>query len=210
MTGSSQRIGLDDYLKLLAKTITQVHKGSGRHKQSVAESSFEAWTKYYRQDENSPNAIVSYYTKGALVALCLDLALRRESAHSLDDVMRALWQRWLADGQGVSETGWEALAMEVSGLDLRDFFQRALRSTDALPLTELLASVGVTLKHTVRDADDASRPTPPTLGVKTERDPLGWRIKCAYQDGPAQQAGLSGGDVLLALDGLRTYLLFPI
>ena len=85
----SQRIGLDDYLGLLAKTITQVHKGSGRHKQSVAESSFEAWTKYYRQDENSPNAIVSYYTKGALVALLLDLRLRAEShgARSLDTLM---------------------------------------------------------------------------------------------------------------------------
>ena len=67
------RITEKDYLALLGKTISQVHKGSGRHKQSVAESSFEAWTKYYRQDENSPNAIVSYYTKGALVALLLEL-----------------------------------------------------------------------------------------------------------------------------------------
>ena len=66
----------------------------GRSRQSVADSSFDAWIKYYRQDENSPNAIVSYYVKGALVALALDLTLRRESRITLDDVMRALWQRY--------------------------------------------------------------------------------------------------------------------
>lgn len=200
-------LSAEQYLKRLSDTLTAVERAPGHRLQTLEDASFDAWVKYYRQDENSPNSLVSYYTKGALVALCLDLLIRRDTAgqRSLDDVMRALWQRWLADGKGISETGWEALAMEVSGLDLRDFFQRALRSTDALPLAELLASVGVTLKHTVRDADDASRPAPPTLGVKTERDPLGWRIKCAYQDGPAQQAGLSGGDVLLALDGLRIH-----
>ncbi len=69
-------IGIDDYLGLLGKTIANVLRGSGRLKQSVAESSFDAWTKYYRQDENAPNAIVSYYAKGALIALALDLQLR--------------------------------------------------------------------------------------------------------------------------------------
>src|SRR3546814_1031797 len=72
-------IGLTDYLRLLAKTITSVARSPGRRKQSVADSSFDAWTRYYKQDENSPNALVSYYTKGALVALGLDLTIRRDS-----------------------------------------------------------------------------------------------------------------------------------
>ena len=70
-----------------------VQAGPGRLLQSVAESSFDAWIKYYRQDENSPNTVVSYYVKGSLVALCLDLTLRQEGHTTLDAVMRALWQR---------------------------------------------------------------------------------------------------------------------
>ncbi len=68
-------IGENDYLRLLGKTISAVHRGAGRHKQSVAESSFDAWTRYYKQDENSPNVLVSYYTKGSLIALGLDAVL---------------------------------------------------------------------------------------------------------------------------------------
>ncbi len=89
------RCGLIDqarYLKLLAKTINQVLATPGRQVQSVAQASFDAWLKYYRPDENSANATVSYYTKGALVALTLDLRLRGEGRGSLDDVMRRLWQ----------------------------------------------------------------------------------------------------------------------
>jgi predicted metalloprotease with PDZ domain len=75
--------------------VNSVLRGSGRTKQSVADSSFDAWGKYYRQDENAPNSIVSYYTKGSLVALALDLSIRAKTGgkKSLDDVMRALWQR---------------------------------------------------------------------------------------------------------------------
>ena len=90
------RAGLIDaptHLQLLAKTINQVLQTPGRHVQSVAQASWDAWIKYYRVQENTPNATVSYYTKGALVALCLDLTLRAEGRATLDDVMRALWQR---------------------------------------------------------------------------------------------------------------------
>ena len=86
---------IDDatYVKLLNKTINQVLQTPGREVQSVAQASFDAWVKYYRQDENTANATVSYYTKGALVALCFDLTLRQEGSTTLDHVMRALWQR---------------------------------------------------------------------------------------------------------------------
>src|SRR3546814_5166732 len=103
-------IGLTDYLRLLAKTITGAARSPGRHKQSVAESSFDAWTRYYKQDENSPNALVSYYTKGALVAIGLALTIRHASAgrHSLADVMRLMWERYGRDfytgaGNGIPE-----------------------------------------------------------------------------------------------------------
>ena len=194
----SGRITVTDYLGLLGKTITQVHKGSGRRKQSVAESSFEAWTKYYRQDENSPNAIVSYYTKGALVGLLLDLRLRSGSggAVSLDDLMRTLWQRHGLTGQGVAEDGLYALAAELGGPGVGDWLKALVEGTDELPLAELLAGVGVKL------AWEAASSTP-GLGVRTTAEGDFPRLANVYDGGPAQAAGLSAGDVLVALDGLR-------
>ncbi|GGY03370.1 M61 family metallopeptidase [Paludibacterium paludis] len=211
------RAGLIDekrYLGLLARTITGVRRGAGRLKQTLADSSFDAWTKYYRQDENSPNSIVSYYTKGSLAALALDLTLRRETrdARSLDDVMKALWAKWLADGKGLAEGEWEAVASEVAGFDLAPFFDAALRSTRELPLEELLASQGVTLHwdHAGSASDTgsvedrfAATPASLTLGVKTAADPAGVKLTHVLDGGAAQEAGLSGGDVLVALDGLK-------
>ena len=103
----TERIDTASYLELLGRTITRVRGGSGRLKQSLAESSFDAWTKFYRQDENAPNAIVSYYAKGSLAALSLDLTIRLETkgATSLDDVMRALWNRVRRPGRRRSRDG---------------------------------------------------------------------------------------------------------
>lgn len=196
------------YLKLLAKTVNNVLRGSGRTKQSVADSSFDAWTKYYRQDENAPNAVVSYYTKGSLVALALDLTIRAETqgGKSLDDVMRVLWQRYGRDFyahgnvagalRGVTPAEVEAIIDEVGGIKLKRFFQRYVRGTDDLPLAKLLAPFGVSLSDNRLDAK-------PSLGIRTVRDGSDCRIANVYEGGAAHAAGLSAGDVLVALDGLR-------
>ncbi|BEV73709.1 MULTISPECIES: M61 family metallopeptidase [unclassified Paludibacterium] len=212
------RSGLIDrerYLGLLAETITGVLRGNGRTKQTLEASSFDAWTKYYRQDENSPNSIVSYYTKGALVALALDLLIRDKTggAKSLDNVMRHMWEKWLRDGAGIAEDEWEKLAAEATGLDLTDFFEHALRSTRDLPLAELLATQGVTLSLDLaaspsdRGGFGAAKPAPETpratLGIKATADALGVRLQQVWDGGAAQAAGLSGGDVIVAVDGLR-------
>ena len=120
----------EQYLETLGRSITQLLRTPGRRRQTVAESSWDAWIKYYRQDENAPNAIVSYYGKGSLVALCADLLIRSRTGgrRSLDDVMRALWRRYGRPGIGVPEDGVERLAEEVTGVRLRTFFDRALRS----------------------------------------------------------------------------------
>ncbi|HJV86792.1 MAG TPA: M61 family metallopeptidase [Noviherbaspirillum sp.] len=204
------RSGLIDetaYFKLLAKTINGVLRGSGRTKQSVAESSFDAWTKYYRQDENSPNAIVSYYAKGSLVGLALDLTIRTETKgrKSLDDVMRALWQRYGRDfysaigGEGVSEAGVERLFDEVTGLKLKRFFDRYVRGTDDLPLTKLLAPFGVEVSDKRKDGKEAKA----SLNVRTTRDGNDCKLANVYEGGAAHRAGLSAGDILVAVDGLR-------
>jgi predicted metalloprotease with PDZ domain len=197
------RAGIIDeaaYFKLLAKTASSVLRGSGRGKQSVADSSFDAWGKYYRQDENAPNAIVSYYTKGSLIALALDLTLRSKThgKKSLDDVMRALWQRFgrdfYPDGRrGVTPAEVEALFDEISGVKMTPFFERYVRGTDDLPLAKLLASFGVKLS-------DKRKESTPGLDVKIGRD---GNLAQVHEGGAAHLAGLSAGDVLVAADGLR-------
>ncbi|GAB7128110.1 PDZ domain-containing protein [Silvimonas sp. JCM 19000] len=210
-------ISQQDYLDLIANTLTGVERGAGRLKQTLAESSLDAWAKYYRQDENSPNAIVSYYTKGALASLCLDLTirLRTHGAKSLDDVMRALWQRFGKDfysangGRGVGEEEWERVAIEVTGVDLREFFDMALRSTQPLPVAELLAQFGVEsqLRVPAGGADkggwkELAAPGN-SLGARVASDALGVKLTHVLDGGAVQQAGFSAGDVLIAMDGLK-------
>jgi predicted metalloprotease with PDZ domain len=202
------RCGLIDepaYLKLIAKTINGVLRGSGRTKQSVAESSFDAWVKYYRQDENAPNAVVSYYTKGSLVGLALDLTIREQTQgkKSLDDVMRAFWQRYgrefyagAAHGAGVTEAEAEILFDEVTGLKLKRVFDRYVRGTDDIPFGKLLAPLGIAYVDNRKDAK-------PGLGARTVRDGNDCKLANVYEGGAAHLAGLSAGDVLIALDGLR-------
>lgn len=193
------------YLKLVAKTVNNVLRGTGRHKQSVAESSFDAWTKYYRQDENAPNAIVSYYTKGSLVGLALDLTIREQTKgkKSLDDVMLALWQQYGRDfyqdgkaGRGVTEAEVDALFDSVTGLKLKKVLDRWVRGTEDIPLAKLLAPFGV-------DFADERKNAKPGLGMRTVRDGNDCKVVNIYEGGAAHKAGLSAGDVLVAIDGLR-------
>jgi predicted metalloprotease with PDZ domain len=197
-------IDLDNYLKLVGKTVTGVLRGSGRKKQSVAESSFDAWVKYYRQDENASNAIVSYYTKGSLVALGLDLTIRTQTRgrRSLDDVMRGLWVRYgrdFYDGkqQGVPEDEILAIMEELSGADLKRFHDRHIRGTEDVPLEDLLPAFGVAYEANV--PADAK----PWLGARIGKEGGDAKLAAVYEGGPAMLAGLSAGDKLVAIDGLR-------
>ena len=208
----SGRIDTKRYLQRIGRSLTRVFKGTGRLKQPVGESSFDAWTKFYRQDENAPNAIVSYYTKGALVALALDLTLLdgTDGAVGLDDVMRRLWADWLATGgAGVAEDGIERVAAEVSGLDLDAFFDHAIRGTEDLPLAALLAKVGVDfmLRPAKDQADLGGKPAKlkprGDLGARVTGGGGDAKLASVFDGGAAQAAGLSAGDVVVALDGLR-------
>jgi len=189
------------YLSLLGETCAAVLRAPGRHHQSVAESSFDAWIKYYRQDENSPNSIVSYYAKGSLVALAIDLTIRArtEDKYSLDDVMRLLWSRFGKSEQtfGLSEDGFGEIIEDATGLDLHHELVRWVEGTADLPLPELLLPLGIQMKQ------EAAKDEPPSLGLWTAQRGHDLVAKTVLKDGPAMRAGLSAGDVLIALDGLR-------
>ena len=192
-----RRAGLIDdatYIKLLSKTIAQVQQTPGRHVQSVAQASFDAWVKYYRQDENTPNATVSYYTKGSLVALCLDLTLRREfkrEGHTLDTVMRGLWKRCKAGPMREQDLLDELHA--VTGRSWAGEIQRWVHSTQELPLRELLTAHGVTV-----DAETSGMAQ--RLGLRVNEIGGQVQIRGVLRGSAAEAAGLAAGDEWLGLD----------
>ncbi len=200
----------DTYLETLGKNISALLRTGGRKKQTVAESSFDAWIKYYRADENMPNAGVSYYLKGSLIALGLDLLIREQTdgRKSLDHVMRALWKKYGMKSIGVPEDGIEQVAEQVSGLKLKRFFDQAVRSTADLPLQKLLASVGVDMQHgparSAASAKNSKKDSGATaLGVRTGKESGDLKLSHVLDGGAAQKAGLAAGDILIAIDGLR-------
>jgi len=204
-------IDVDSYLELIGRVMTRVRRGRGRLRQSVEESSFDAWTKFYKQDANAGNAIVSYYAKGALIALSLDLKLRDETDGkvSLDDVMRECWRRFGETGKGMGEREFETVASEIAGLELNDFFDAAVRGTGELPLDALLErhAIHVHYRASSGTRDKGGRPAGNPVGVWFGASVMtrGEKtiVTAVANDSPAEDAGVSPGDELVALDGLR-------
>ncbi|MBU3739780.1 MAG: M61 family metallopeptidase [Rhodoferax sp.] len=182
---------LDDagYLKQLAKTLNQVVQTPGRRVQSVAQASFDAWTRYYRPDENTPNNTVSYYTKGALVALCLDLTLRAERRTTLDTVMRGLWRR--CAGGPMTESDLLAELSRLGGRSYARELGRWVHGTDELPVPQLLEGIGV-----LAATDPA--PLAQQLGIRVTEG-AGITIKNVLRGGAAEQAGMAPGDEWIAV-----------
>ena len=199
-----RRCGLLDntgYLKLLNKTINQVMQSPGRLVQSVAEASFDAWVKYYRQDENTPNTTVSYYTKGALVALCFDLALRSptepneagtsaSNSSTLDDVMRTLWAR--CEGGPMTEDDFSAALLSASGRHFDVELASWVHGKTELPLKELLGRHGLAVFE--EPAQLAQR-----LGLRVTES-QGVVVKTVLRYGAAEQAGFAPGDEWLGIE----------
>ena len=182
------------YLQLLAKTINQVAQTPGRHVQTVAQASFDAWVKYYRQDENTPNATVSYYTKGALVALCLDLSLREESkdqGHSLDEVMRGLWQRCKAGPMREQDVLDEL--QTVTGRSWHKELQAWVHSTAELPLARLLEAQGIRIH--AEPGNLAQH-----LGLRHQDANGSVQVKAVLRGSAAEQAGFAAGVEWLGLE----------
>mgnify|MGYP003582045791 FL=1 len=181
------------YLKLLKGQIDRYLQNPGRFIQSVSESSFDAWIKFYRQDENANNAGTSYYNKGCLVALCLDLGLRLRGS-SLDALMRRLYEN-TQQGIQVNERTIVDLCKELTGHDWLEQINHLINTTDELPLDQLFPEFG--LSYTLKN--EKALP----FGLKLSDKPEGVFIQQARRDGAAAKAGLSANDVIIAIDGLK-------
>ena len=197
------RAGIYDlrtYLTALSREITRFQMTPGRKVQPLSESSFDAWIKLYRADANSPNSQMSYYLKGEMVSLLLDLLIRERHGNrrSLDDVMRQLWEQFGKPEVGFTPAQLQQVIEAVAKTDLSNFFAQCLYSTDDLPFDDYLSPFGLRLF-----TDGGSDEGMPYLGlmIKTEngRDV----VKFVETGSPAQLAGIDAGDELLAVNGLR-------
>jgi predicted metalloprotease with PDZ domain len=204
----------ESYLELVAQTVTRVMRGSGRRIQSIAESSFDAWTKFYKQDENAPNAIVSYYAKGALAAFGLDMLLRDHTAEvsSLDDLMRLLWNEYGKSGIGVPEKGIETLAQQLTNSDLSAFFENVIYGTGELDLESWFSTLGIGMQlRPSKGKDDWGEagvpdediPSRPDLGARFIQKGDFVELLQVFDHGAAQRCGLSAGDRIIAIDNIQ-------
>lgn len=188
------------YLTLLGERIATYHSTPGRLVQTLEEASLAAWIKFYRPDENSPNSAISYYLKGSLVALMIDLGMRESTGNekSLDDLMRYLWSRYGQRDVGFSPDEFaDALDLVAEG-DYEQFLGRYVRSTAELPLEEVLARAGLTLTYRRKEE------TPTVwMGLSLEEREGRLVVKTVHRGGPAEAGDLNPGDELLALNGYR-------
>lgn len=186
-------INQESYVTLLKAQIERYLQNPGRTVQTVAESSFDAWVKFYRPDENTNNAGTSYYNKGCLVALCLDLGLRLRGS-SLDALMRKLYEN-AQQGIQVSERTIFDLCRELTNQDWAEQINHLINTTDELPLDQLLPEFGFSFEL----KNEQALP----FGLKVVDKPEGVLIQTARRDGAAAKVGLSANDVILAIDGLK-------
>ena len=210
-------INKNEYLQIVLDNINNVYKYDGVKQQSLANSSLTSWTKYYRPDENSHNAIVSYYTKGALVGLCLDLLIRNKTdgKSSLDTVMRGLYNKWQSDGRGLLENELPQLIAKYTSCDLHKQIEEFTQSTTDLPLKKLLAKFGINLIRSngsnldngkILDKNDK----PPILnklnfGAKLNKEQLGYKVINVYAGSIAYKAGIAANDLIIALDNIQLF-----
>lgn len=208
----------EEYLTQLCGICSLVKRSRGGQVQSLTESSFDAWTKFYQQDENAQNAIVSYYTKGSLAAFCFDIHLRCQSnpPSSLDTIMQSLWTQYGEPERGVDETTIQAMLLQVGGDTIKDLIQEALAGTTELPVEKYFAMLGLRLEYTETNdysyfgdykssKPELSEPAV-SLGIKMKQGAVGISITNVWQDSAAALAELWAGDEIIAIDSIQVSL----
>ena len=202
----------DAYLNRLAKEMTRVYRMPGRFQQSVAESSWLTWTKFYQQDENAPNSIISYYTKGSLIALGLDLTIRAETNNkkSLDDILLTLWQKHGLPNKGLTEFEIEKICSKVSGIDFTDFFNKYLYGTEDLDFENLFKPFGIEFKlrpaTTIKDLGGTTENENAVLNLAaniTATPHQTLKVTHVWNGQSLSNAGIASGDEIIALNGYK-------
>ena len=196
-------ISEQDYRRDTAKAIQDLQKTPGRLIQSAEEASFDAWIKYYRQDENSVNSQISYYDKGAILGLLLDLEIRKRSERSLDDVMRYLYNEFYKKDRNYTPEDFQKVCELMAGASLEPFFSRYVRGREELDYNGAFAAAGLYL-DTSGAADNSKRPAEKAyLGADLAQEQDRLIVKRVYAGSPAYEQGLNAGDQIVALNNMR-------
>lgn len=187
----------EEYLEVVAGAIGTVENTPGNKVQSVAESSFDAWIKYYRPDENSYNTQVSYYTKGAILGMLVDMKIREHSngEKSIDDLMRFMYEKYYKElDRGYEDAEFIAAVEQFAG-DMGDFFEKYAWGTEEIPYNEFFNTVGLDLQITRPRTGEAY------LGASFEQTSSGLVISRVVRGTPAYEYGLNVNDLVLSVNG---------
>ncbi len=202
-----------EFLRRISSSIQSVQRTGGRKLQSLTESSYDSWIKFYRSDENSSNTRISYYSKGAVVAMLLDAEIRAatDNEKSLDDVMRIMFERFVPNGYLPAD--FRQVAADVAGKDLDDWFRQTVDSTAELDYSVLVNQFGLSLPAIENDDDQEESGENPSRSMADEgSDESGQRwlgfsgtttVSRVEADSPATQAGLNTGDEIIGINGFR-------
>jgi len=188
-------ISLEEYLDLQKSNIKSLLATPGRNFHSLDESSFNAWIKLYRPDENSANSSVSYYLKGGVVFFLLNILLK-EKGRSIDDLLQGLWYFYKKrPEQGMDEQEVYHLVGEIGGPDVLGKFQTYVQTTEELPLKSALAAMGIEM---VEESQSMTY-----IGIKIRGEGERVFVQSVILDGPAYKCGLNAGDEILAINDAR-------
>jgi len=187
-----------EFLSATARSMQALQNTPGRLEQTVEESSFDAWIKYYRQDENSINSQISYYDKGALLGLLLDLEIRKRSsgAKSLDDVMRYLYGEFFKKNRNYGPVDFQKACELMAGSSLDDFFSKYVRGKEELDYNAALEAAGLRLDNTTGAGGVY-------FGADVTEDNDRLIVRRVYAGSPAYEQGLNAGDQIVAMDNMR-------
>ncbi|MCI4331913.1 MAG: PDZ domain-containing protein [Thermoplasmata archaeon] len=190
------------YREKIAEQLVELRGTPGRALQSLEDASVRSWVDYYKRYENSPNQSVSYYLKGHLVSLCLDLEIRHrtEGRHSLDSVLRELWVRFGRAGRGLGEEELLPTMNEVTGLDLTEFFSHYISGTRELDIERFLGYAGLSVRAKERPTEPDPDGEAGYLGSTLRNVDNRPVVSSVLSGGPASQAGLSPGDEVVSLE----------
>jgi len=188
-----------EFLESKATTIEQLQARPGRFEQSLEASSFDAWIKYYRPDENAVNNQISYYDKGELVNFLLDLTIRADSngTKTLDDVMRYLWTDYFKKGRNYSPEDYQKAAEMMAGRSLDDFFAKYVRGTAEIDYASIFAPFGLDVRVTQPNARRAY------IGADLTEANGQLNVRSVTMGTPAYDQGINSGDQVVAIDGYR-------
>jgi predicted metalloprotease with PDZ domain len=192
-----------EFLTSAAKSFQSLQQTPGRLVQSVEEASFDTWIKYYRQDENSINSQVSYYDKGAILGLLLDLQIRKASngTKSLDDVMRHLYNEFYKKSRNYTPEDFQKICETMAGASLDAFFTKYVRGREELDYNSGLSAAGLRLDTTA--AAGSASVEKPYFGADLTQQQDKLIVSRVYAGSPAYEQGLNAGDQILAINNMR-------